>query len=260
MRARPAGAALVLAVLAGCSTNVPPPGASGQAGQAPPTTEAAEASWNRVLQTHVDDQGRIDFAGLTRDRADLDTYVAWVAAVSPASSPDSFGTPEARLAYSINAYNALAMYNVVRSGLPLRQPSDKVRFFYSDKLLVGGTRLSLYAFENDVIRPLGDPRIHFALNCMVKSCPRLPREPFAPERLEAQLDAAAREFLNDRRNVDPFPPKRVVRLSMILNWYEKDFLAKAPNLAAYVDGYRPEPIPAGYEIEFIEYDWALNAQ
>ena len=47
---------------------------------------------------------------------------------------------------------------------------------------------------------------------------------------------------------------------MILNWYEKDFLAKAPNLAAYVDRYRSEPIPAGYEIEFIEYDWALNAQ
>ena len=49
-------------------------------------------------------------------------------------------------------------------------------------------------------------------------------------------------------------------MSMILNWYQKDFLAKAPNLAAYVDRYRPEPIPAGYEIEFIEYDWTLNAQ
>jgi len=47
---------------------------------------------------------------------------------------------------------------------------------------------------------------------------------------------------------------------MILNWYQKDFLAKAPSLAAYVDRYRPEPIPAGYEIEFIEYDWTLNAQ
>jgi hypothetical protein len=257
MRARLAGTALVLAALAGCSTSVPPPDV---ASQAPPSTAAAEAAWARVLSERVDDQGRIDFAGLAKDRAELDTYVAWVSAVSPASSPGSFGTPEARLAYYINAYNALAMYNVVRDGEPLHRPSDKVRFFYGDKLLVGGKRISLYAFENDVIRPLGEPRVHFALNCMVRSCPRLPREPFDPERLEAQLDTAAREFLNDKRNVEPFPPRRVVRVSMIMNWYEKDFLAKATSLAAYVDRYRPEPIPAGYEIEFIEYDWALNAQ
>jgi hypothetical protein len=257
MRARFAGAIAVLAGSIACTTNVPAPRG---AAETPPTAEAAKEAWARVLTTHVDEQGRVDFEALAKDHGDLDTYVAWVAAVSPASSAGSFGSSEDRLAYYINAYNALAMYNVVRSGLPLRLPSDKVRFFYGDKLLVGGTRLSLYAFENDVIRPLGDPRVHFALNCMVKSCPRLPREPFAPERLEAQLDAAAREFLNDKRNVELFPPKRVVRLSMILNWYEKDFLAKAPNLAAYIDGYRPEPIPAGYEIEFIEYDWALNAQ
>ena len=257
MRARLAGAIAVLAGSIACATNVPAPLT---AAEAPPTAAAAHAAWARVLEKRVDDQGRIDFAGLATDRADLDTYVAWVGAVSPASSPGSFPSPEAKLAYFINAYNALAMYNVVREGLPLRRPADKVRFFYNDRLLVGGQRLSLYAFENDVIRPLGDPRIHFALNCMVKSCPRLPREPFAAENLDAQLDAATREFLNDKRNLELFPPKRVVRMSMILNWYEKDFLAKAANLPAYVDRYRPEPIPAGYEIEFIEYDWALNAR
>ena len=259
MNVRLAGAALLLMVvgLIGCAANVPPPAVPGQA---TPAAETADAAWSRVLAARVDAQGRIDFAGLAGDRADLDTYVAWIAEVSPTSSPGSFGGPEARLAYYINAYNALAMYNVVRSGVPFHQPRDKVRFFYNDRLLVGGQRISLYAFENDVIRPLGDPRIHFALNCMVKSCPRLPREPFAAEKLEAQLDAAAREFLNDKRNVEPFPPRRVVRLSMILHWYEKDFLAKAPSLAAYVDRYRPEPLPAGEEIEFIEYDWALNAQ
>lgn len=257
MRVLPSGAIALCLLLAACSTNVPAP--KGPA-EGAPTKEAAEAAWARVLATRVDERGRIDFTGLARDRADLDAYVAWVAAVGPGSSPGAFPTHEAKLAYDINAYNALAMYNVVRSGLPLRLPSDKVRFFYGDKFQVGSQRLSLYAFENDVIRPLGDPRIHFALNCMVKSCPRLPREPYTEERLDAQLEAAAREFLNDKRHVEPFPPERVVRVSMILNWYEKDFLAKAPNLAAYLDRYRPEPIPAGYEIEFIVYDWTLNAQ
>jgi hypothetical protein len=257
MRARLAAGLAFVCVLTACATNVPPPKA---AGERPPSREEAEAAWAKVLSARVDEAGRVDFAGLARDTSEIDLYVAWIGSVSPRSAPDSFPTPEARLAYYINAYNALAMYNVVRSGMPLRLPSDKVRFFYLDKLLVGGERLSLYAFENEVIRPLGDPRVHFALNCMVKSCPRLPREPFAAERLDAQLEAAAREFLNDRRHVDPFPPARVVRVSMILNWYEKDFLAKAPNLAGYIDRYRAEPLPAGYEIEFIHYDWALNAQ
>jgi len=257
MNLRAAGATAAFVVLTGCSTSVPAPRG---ADQAPPASEAAESAWARVLQKRVDEQGRIDFAGLAAERTDLDTFVAWVAAVSPRSSPAVFPTPEARLAYYVNAYNGLAMYNVVRDGAPFHLPSDKVRFFYGDKLLVGGERISLYAFENDVIRPLGDPRIHFALNCMVRSCPRLPREPFLAESLDAQLEAATREFLNEKRGVELFPPRRVARMSMILNWYQKDFLAKAPNLAAYVDRYRPEPVPAGYEIEFIEYDWTLNAQ
>jgi len=257
MKLRMAAGIAALAVTCACAVNVPPPKS---ASEGPPPTEVAQAAWARVLSTRVDDRGRIDFAGLAKDPADLDTYVAWVAAVSPESSAGSFATPEAKLAYYVNTYNALAMYNVVRAGLPLHLPSDKVRFFYWEKLLVGARRMSLYTLENDVIRPLGEPRIHFALNCMVRSCPRMPREPFSAERLEAQLDAAAREFFDDKKNLELFPPRRVARLSMILNWYESDFLTKAPNLAAYVDQYRTEPIPAGYEIEFMVYDWTLNAQ
>ena len=260
MPARVRGAfalASLLALLAGCSANVPSPAA---AGSGPPSPETARAAWARVLERRVDELGRIDFEGLAGDRADLDLYVAWIAAVSPRSAPEAFPTPDARLAYYGNAYNALALYNVVRDGAPFHLPSDRVRFFDADKLLIGGERLSLHDLGNEVMRPLGDPRIHFAVNGMMKSGPRLAREPLAAERLDAQLDAAAREFLNDKRGVELFPPKRVVRMSMILNWYRKDFLAKAPNLAAYVDRYRPEPIPAGWEIEFIEYDWTLNAQ
>ena len=44
---------------------------------------------------------------------------------------------------------------------------------------VGGKTISLYKLENDVIRPLGEERVHFALNCMVVSCPRLPRAAFS---------------------------------------------------------------------------------
>jgi hypothetical protein len=153
------------------------------------------------------------------------------------------------------------MYDVIQSGMPPDLDDVKVRFFYRNRLLVGGQRISLYDLENKVIRPLGEPRVHFALNCMVRGCPRLPREPFRTEELGRQLDAAAHEFLNEKRNVDLVDEKRIAYVSMILNWYEPDFLKTASSLAAYINRYRSEaPIPAGWEIRFIPYDWTLNAQ
>ena len=122
------------------------------------------------------------------------------------------------------------MYNAVRSGIPEELDSRKVKFFYRDRFELSGRRISLYALENQVIRPLGDPRVHFALNCMARSCPRLPKEPFRAATLDADLDRLAREFLSDPRNAAVDPGARVVRLSEILKFYPEDFLKVAPSL------------------------------
>jgi len=105
-----------------------------------------------------------------------------------------------------------------------------------------------------------DPRVHVALNCMARGCPRLPQEPFEADKLDAQLDRQAKEFYNEKRNVDPQPDKQTVRLSQILQFYTEDFTKKAPSLIAYVNKYRDDKIPAGWKVDFIPYDWILNAQ
>jgi hypothetical protein len=243
------GLACLTTTLGACATRVPVPVAAGPGGGDP------QAAWARVLQDHVLDDGRIDFPAIRRDSRDLDTYVAWVAAHGPSTAPQLFPTPAARLAFYINAYNAVAMHRVVTSD---RRPEEKYRFFLLSEFVIDGTRVSLYALENRVIRPLGDPRAHFALNCMVRGCPRLPREPFDPVRLDAQLDRETRRFLGEPRNVQVDPPLRVVRLNEILRFYTVDFLAQAPSLIAYVNRYRTEPIPAEYRVRFIPYDWTLS--
>jgi uncharacterized protein DUF547 len=254
MKLRLATPAFFAALAAGCAIHLPAPrSASGGAA-------TAQAAWGRVLSRHVDDRGRIDFAGLAKDREDLDAFSAYVGEVSPRSAPEKFPTGEAVLAYYLDAYNALAMYDVIESGIPPELDSIKVRFFYKNRLRMGGQWISLYALENRFVRPLGDPRVHFALNCMVRGCPRLPREPFEPERLDAQLEAAARLFFSEPRNVELEPETRTVRFSEILSFYTKDFLAKAPSLIAYANRYRAEPIPADWKVEFIPYDWTLNQQ
>jgi hypothetical protein len=175
-----------------CAIQVPPPQLTTQEIAAPERPGRASSPASSM-------RGRIDFAGMAKDPHDLEVFVAWLAKVSPVSQPASFPTLESRLAYNINAYNALAMYNTIRSGMPRDLNAVKVRFFYNNRFHLGGRDISLYDFENRVIRPIGDPRVHFALNCASRSCPPLNQEAFEGSKLDAQFEKLARAFVNSDR-------------------------------------------------------------
>ena len=83
VNSRVVAALLLVSGLAACSIDVPAPKAVVPPPSAPDAGPEALAAWGRVLSTRVDAEGRIDFAGLVRNGADLNAYVAWVAAVSP---------------------------------------------------------------------------------------------------------------------------------------------------------------------------------
>lgn len=221
----------------------------------------ALARWARVLRDFVNDRGEVDFHGLANDPADLQAFVNYIARVGPDSAPALFPTREARLAYHINAYNALAMYNVIDSGMPKSLSGlTKLGFFVFKQFSIGGEAMSLYTYENDVIRPIGDERVHFALNCMSVGCPRLPKVPFTAGDLDAQLDRETRRFFAEPRNLQRVPESKTVRLSEIFKFYTEDFLRRSPSLITYVNQYVPEKIPQDYEIDFVDYDWTVNSQ
>ncbi len=207
---------------------------------------------------------RADFGELAANRSRLDEFVAYVARVSPATAPELFPRRADVLAYHLNAYNALVMKRVIDEGVTdgFTDFFRRQRFFRLSKVTVGGRSMSLATYENAVIRPLGEPRVHFALNCMVRSCPRLPQEAFDAEALEAQLESAAREFLNDSRSVRVDVAAGEVWLSSIFDFYTEDFAPdrRGESLIAYVNRYRDEPIDPGLAVKFIPYDWTLNRQ
>ena len=249
-------ACLTVALLAGCAA-VPRPAREPTALLTAPPYDA----WARVLERHVDDRGRVDFAAVARDRADLDRFVAYIYDTGPNNAPRLFPSADHVLAFHLNAYNALAMHKVIERGIPVTLAGmRRVGFFLLGKVLVGGEAITLYEYENTVIRALGDARVHMALNCMSIGCPRLPREPFRAERLDAQLEREARYFFNEPRNVVVDDSAKVVRLSEILRFYRADFLAAAPSLASYVNRYRERTVPDSYRVEFIDYDWTVNRQ
>jgi len=224
-------------------------------------THALDA-WSRVLQEFVDNKGRIDFQGLTANREDLDHFVNFIAKHSPASSPAMFpGRPE-KLAYYINSYNALAMHSVIEKGIPADLDGffKRLRFFKLHKITVGNEKTSLYDYENKVILPMAEERVHFALNCMVRGCPRLPVEPFRAATLEKQLQAAATEFFSTDRHIIVDHDRRTVWLSWILEFYMEDFIdsGRPSDLIPYVNRYREPPVPHEYRVRFMEYDWTIN--
>ncbi len=246
-------ATCALMFLSGCSTLVPTPGVP------PPTAQEAEAAWARVLFSRVNDRGEVDFQALAQDRADLDQYVRHVAAVPLASLPQG----NTRLAHMINAYNALSMYNVVQSGVPATHAGvAKLRFFVLRKFDIGGQTLSLYSFENEVIRPdtraRNDPRVHFALNCSAVSCPTLPRRPFTAQALDAELERETRAFFARSENFRIDVATRTVWLSELLNFYPEDFVpSPAASLLDYANRYVPQPAPPDFNVRFTPYDWTI---
>jgi len=220
--------------------------------------------WSRVLEKFVDEQGRTDFKALASDVDELKQFLAVIAEISPTSHPDLFDNQQKVLAYHVNAYNALAMWGVIERDIPKNFSSllKRASFFKFRSVQIGGKKTNLYDYENKVIRPLGEPRMHFALNCMVVDCPRLPQTVFTAENLEQDLQNAAVEFFNKDKHIQIKTESQQVHLSGIMKFYTKDYVAsgKKQDLIGYVNQYRESSIPETYKVKFIKYDWAVNQQ
>lgn len=244
--------------------------------QAAPEGQArfSHAEWTAVLERFVDEKGRVDYETLSRDRAGLDAWLARLARQGPKSTPSLFPTRQDQLAYYVNAYNALVFQGVLSRG-PEKESVWKgglvsgYSFFVSMKVRLDGETWSLKALEDDLIRKeFADPRIHAALNCASVGCPRLPREAFVPERLDAQLDAAMREFVEEERNVATDAGRKTVTLSKIFDWFEKDFLSferasgnPDPRIVDYVNRHRASKpkLDRSFRVRYFDYDKRINA-
>ena len=231
--------------------------------------EERHASFGQLLRRYVDSTGAVDYARLTRNGDELRPYLRQLA-----TADLSGRSRAARLAFWLNAYNALTLKLIVdhypvqniwaiTPGPP--EPKDDSPF-QLDVGTVADTVRSLDEIEHEIIRQRFDePRIHFALVCAAASCPRLRREPYTGARLDAQLNDQARTFLRDpAKNKIPAGDDRI-ELSRILKWYGEDFgptpQALQRALAPYFEGAVADRLAAGgYTVEFLTYDWSLNDQ
>lgn len=240
--------------------------------QALPTHETFSALLAEVVQ-----QPNVDYALLVEKRSTLDAYLTTLASVSPTTVDAA--PRDARLAFWINAYNACMLrlvadnYPIEKDGRLLSRLTNAVAgrppnsvwqirdVFTTAHCRVAGEERSQDDIEHGIIRPMGEPRIHFAVNCAARSCPPLWPEAYEAETLDHQLDRAVTHLVGLASHFS-VEEDGTVRLNEVLDWFQDDF-GGIEGLRAFLAGYVADDSAAILRdarttIDFFDYDWTLN--
>lgn len=213
--------------------------------------------FDQVLHSHITD-GRVGYPDVGGD-GHFKQYLAQLDRIDPAGLP---GDPD-RIAFWINAYNAFAIQGILDGYSPMTL-WGRYRFFIAREYRVGGEAINLYDLERRILVPFQEPRIHFAIVCASRSCPKLQSWAYRGDRLEQQLDQVTRAFVNDPSRNRFDRGRRIAYLSKIFDWFGDDFAAQAGSVQRFVARHIDDPelarevVTVPYAVEFLEYDWSLN--
>lgn len=223
------------------------------------TYPISHGDWNTLTARHVTQDGRVDYRGFWSDSTLLKNYLALLSQ----NPPNSINwNDKQKIAYWINAYNAFTVKLIldhypVKSikdlggGIPFVNSPWDIQFFK-----LGGIDFDLNTIEHEILRKeFDEPRIHFAINCASKSCPKLRNEAFTARYLDFQLEEQTQDFLlNESKNLIGTD---TVLLSPIFDWFNVDFVKKQ-SLPSFLNQHYADEIREDVHIEHMEYDWTLN--
>jgi hypothetical protein len=223
-----------------------------------PAAAFDHSAWDRLLAEHVK-EGVVDYGGFTQDYQALQAYLKTLETVDLSALEE-----KEKLALLLNAYNAHCIAGVVSQG-SIESVQDVWFFFKRTKFVLAGEEHSLDSLEHQVIRKLGDPRVHFALVCSAKSCPSLACQAYTGATLDEALDRQGKAFLADPTKNRLDKESGTFHLSKIFQWFKEDFTQQAPSLLAYLPPFLSES-DAAYlkenrgdtKVEYLDYDWSLN--
>jgi hypothetical protein len=216
--------------------------------------------WNGLLAKHVSAEGWVTYHGLKNDSVQLNQYLNLLSS----NPPKEDWTANQKLAYWINAYNAFTVKLIVdhypvssikdiKKGIPFVNSVWDIKFFE-----IGGIKMDLNEIEHSILRKQFDePRIHFAIVCASKSCPKLRNEAFTADKLEQQLREQAVDFINDPSK-NHFEEEEI-NISQIFNWFEKDFTKKM-TLKKFLKAYSKHDFGLYAKVKYQAYDWSLNGE
>ena len=185
------------------------------------------SGWDGLLNKHVGPTTIADvrLAGVDYPALKKDPAYAKLIADLKSFSPATLKTGKEKMAFWINAYNIMAVKMVV-DHYPVDSIKDAGSFFQSvwkkEVGVIDGKEVTLNDIEHEILRKMGDPRIHVAIVCASVSCPDLRREVYTADRLDAQLDDQFKKFLeNPRKGLQVNHKNERILLSKILTGLKK---------------------------------------
>lgn len=214
-------------------------------------TEAFDHSiFNELLKKHVSKAGNVNYKGFKSDSKTLQNYIELLKTQQPTDS----WTQNDKLAYWINAYNALTI-NLILRNYPTKSIKD-IKDPWDQRLWkLGDKWQNLNDIEHEILRKMNEPRIHFAIVCASVSCPKLQNEAFTAANLDEQLTNATKEFLADTSKNEL--SKDNIKISKIFKWFKKDF-EKNGNLIDFLNQYANIEISEKAKKSYTDYNWNLN--
>ncbi len=224
-----------------------------------------------LLSEHVAED-RVDYVQLCNDGRFL-YYIEQLARTDPAE----LESPEAELAFWINTYNAYTL-KIVCENYPLKS-INQLHFgglslgtllnktvWDREFVVINEEKMSLNTIEHQILRKkFSEPRIHFAIVCAAKSCPRLRDEAYEADFIEYQLNDQGRIFLTDYRKNRFDTQNKIAFLSKIFHWFGRDFGKTPGAILRYLSQFLPKQIadsvgkdPNAWRMRYLPYDWTLN--
>ena len=212
--------------------------------------QPSHTAFDTLLKKHVSTTGKVNYKNLKQDKAALEVYIKTLSDNVPA---DSWNKND-KFAYWINAYNALTLKTIV-DNYPLSSITklDGGKTWDVKRYKLGEKTYSLNDIENNILRPMGDARIHFAINCAAKSCPPLLNKAFTAKELNTLLESRTKKFVNDPK-ANLLLKGNEIKISKIFDWYGKDFY----NIPDFINRYAVSKVKSDVKIGYTDYDWSLN--
>jgi hypothetical protein len=225
-------------------------------------------AWNTLLAKYVDANGMVDYGTWKATAADQQALDAYLAHLSQASLSKP-ASRESQLAYWINAYNAVTARGILREYPTASIRNHTAKLFgyniWKDlQLIVDGEQFSLEQIEHEILRKMGEPRIHFAIVCASIGCPRLLNEAYVAARLDDQLTTNTRSFFADRTKFQYDASRGTIAVSPIMSWFAEDFGATQAEQIRRVAAYLPDATSQQLaesgtaRVSYLGYDWGLN--
>ncbi|MDD7888209.1 DUF547 domain-containing protein [Flavivirga sp. 57AJ16] len=215
-----------------------------------PVETIDHSAWNTLLQKHVSNKGLVDYKAFKSNRNELISYMTYLGE----HTPQDFRTKDDKLAYWINAYNAMTIDLILRH-YPIKSIKDIKKPWEQRFWKLGKKWYHLNEIEHQILRKMEEPRIHFAIVCASISCPKLQNEAFTPSNINDQLTHATKVFLADKKRNDI--SQSSLKLSKIFHWFANDF-KQSGSLIDFLNQYSEVTISHKAKKSFKAYNWNLN--